>query len=89
MQHLFSATVMALGAASCEARSGHAAHTEALVAHARTWKPVKSVVCNGAHVTTIDNFLPPEIAAEWHGVLNETWQRSAPCRERGESNCSL
>lgn len=70
--------------------SHHAAESMAhfagrLIDHEPRWRISRAAVnSNNAQATVINDFLPPDIADEWHSALNKSWQLSLPCRERGE-----
>jgi hypothetical protein len=64
--------------AACEAVGTFA---QQLIEHEGSWAVKKAQVSGGTTVTIVDNFLPPELAANWYTSLNATWARSAPCRE--------
>jgi len=44
------------------------------------WAIKTAQVSTGTTVFSVDNFLPPAVAADWYTTLNATWAHSEPCR---------
>ena len=66
---------------SCESASDVAAQ---LAAHEKHWRIQRSNVCSSTEAVVISDFLPASVARHWHGMMNSTWEASAPCREHGD-----
>ena len=54
-----------------------------LGAHEANWRISRSIVSHGTEAVVISDFFPHHVAKHWHTILNNTWQASVPCRERG------